>query len=311
MTTFLGLTPNTVTENTKAYELRLTIATSLGMPAEYLVFGNGSEELIKLIALAFFRAGDEILMGKPTFPRYSTATRMMGASPVEIPCLDGYYPLEGILGAFTNRTRAIFVCNPNNPTGTALEEERLCEFVSRVPKNILLIFDEAYYEFMETPFSGLTFLQERPVIVLRTFSKAFGLAGLRIGFGISSPELVIGMERVREAFNVNVLAQVAALAVWKNKDYLRKIISANSVERRNLTNELESMGVKIFPSQTNFVMAFFPGMGTKLSDQLLERGIIVRPGGGFGYPDGLRITVGTRDENLKLLGALHEIKLMK
>ncbi|MHB1406827.1 MAG: histidinol-phosphate transaminase [Desulfitobacteriaceae bacterium] len=293
--------------DSKAYDLRLTIAASLGLKTEQFVFGNGSEEIIKLIALAFFRAGDEILMGKPTFPRYSSVSKMMGATPIELPCNNGYYPLERILDCITIHTRAVFICNPNNPTGTVLEEERLREFVSRVPKNVLLIFDEAYYEFMEIPFSGLLFLEEHPVIVLRTFSKAFGLAGLRIGFAISSSELIDGMERVREAFNVNALVQVAALAAWKNREYLQQIIAANAVERRYLTNELEGMGAKTFPSQTNFVMAFFPGMGTRLSEQLLDKGIIIRPGCGFGYPDGLRITVGTREENSMLLTALRNI----
>lgn len=295
--------------DSKTHNLRLNLAASFGLMENHLIFGNGSEEIIKLIAMAFFRTGDEILMGLPTFPRYSSVSKMMGAIPIEISCDNGYYPLDGILNNVTSRTRAIFLCNPNNPTGTAVGEGDLRRFMSQVPKDVLVIFDEAYYEFMDIRFSGLAFLKDHPIIVLRTFSKAYGLAGLRIGFAAACPELIDGLERVREPFNVNILAQAAALAAWNDEKHLQKVVEQNSGERSYVTGVLAKSGVQIFPSQTNFVMAFFPEAGSKLNERLLDRGIIVRPGVAFGYPDALRITIGTREENDRMLDALSDLQV--
>lgn len=247
-------------------------------------------------------------MGTPSFPRYETVSRLMGATPIEVPLVEGYYPLQGIVERINAKTRAIFICNPNNPTGTALSGEELQAFVDLVPRQTLLVFDEAYYEFAEGLKSGLDFMEEeRPVIVLRTFSKAYGLAGIRLGFAIAQPELIEVLNKVREPFNGNALALAGALAAWQDQAYLQEVVRKNNVERARLTSELEKMGAKVLPSATNFVMVFFDQMPATLSQDLLKRGVIIRPGSALGYPDALRISVGSAEENDKLLKVLEEI----
>ncbi len=293
-----------------AYVLRAALVEHFQLSGEHFIFGNGSDEIVQLIASAFFRAGDEILMGVPSFPRYETVTRIMGAIPVEIPLEDGYYPLEGMLAKLSEKTRAIFICNPNNPSGTVRTSADLREFVAKVPPKVLLIFDEAYLEFTHEKFSGLEFLAEgRPVIVLKTFSKAYGLAGVRVGYAISQPEFVDALNRVRPPFNVNSVAMAGAVAAFADQVYLSEVVEKNRQEREALTVNLEALGAKVLPSETNFILAFFPGKGPELAQELLRRGVIVRPGVAFGYPDAQRITVGNHDENGKLLTAIKELLL--
>jgi len=294
-----------------AFELKGALAESYGLSSDHLLLGNGSVEIVQMIAKAFFRPGEEILMGVPSFPRYETVSRLMGAIPCEIPLEEGYYPLQGLLSKITEKTRAIFICNPNNPTGTFQSERDIRDFVDKVPSHILLIFDEAYIEFSEQSFSGLAFLEERrPVIVLRTFSKVFGLAGIRLGYAIARPELTDAMDRVREPFNANTVALAGALAAWKDKDYLQEVIQKNAEERRYVTGSLLQLGARIYPTETNFIFAFFENSKINLSKKLLERGIIVRPGAAFGYPAALRITFGTHEENEKFIQVLSEIMEM-
>src|SRR5680860_483063 len=294
-----------------AFTLKRALGDSYGLSTNHFLLGNGSEEIVQMIAKAFFRPGEEILMGKPSFPRYETVSRLMGAIPVELPLEEGYYPLQGILSRITAKTRAIFISNTNNPTGTVLEELDLRAFVAQVPPHILLIVDEAYIEFSEQSFSGVTFLEERrPIIVLRTFSKAFGLAGIRLGYAIARPELTDAMNRVREPFNSNAVALAGALAAWQDKSYLQEVIKKNAQERRYVTEHLLKLGARIYPTETNFIFAFFKNSRISLSQKLLERGIIVRPGAAFGYPTALRITFGIHEENEKFIHALEEIMEM-
>lgn len=291
-----------------AFTLKSALGESFGLSSDHFLLGNGSEEIVQMIAKAFFRPGEEILMGKPSFPRYETVSRLMGAIPVEIPLEEGYYPLQGILSRITESTRAIFICNPNNPTGTVRSESDLQAFVAQVPPHVLIIFDEAYIEFSELSFSGLAFLEEpRPIIVLRTFSKAFGLAGIRLGYSIARPELTDAMNRVREPFNSNSIALAGALAAWQDKSYLHEVCQKNAEERRYVTGRLLQLGARIYSSETNFIFAFFENSSSSLSQKLLERGFIVRPGAPFGYPAALRITFGTHEENEKFIHALNEI----
>lgn len=291
-----------------AYELNQELADVYKLSMDSFLFGNGSDQLVQLIAIAFFRENDEVIMGHPSFPRYDTVALMMGAEPVMVPLQEGYYPLENILEKINEKTKAIFLCNPNNPSGTVRTGEDLKRFVEAVPKDILLVFDEAYFEFYNEGLSGLTFLQEdRPVIVLKTFSKAYGLAGVRLGYAISHPEIIDALNRVREPFNVNSVAQAGALAALKDQDYLAEIVKKNKVGIEYLTAKLTNLGVKVLPSRTNFVLGFFGRDAKELSDRLLRKGLIVRPGAGFGEPDAIRITVGTEEENEKLVKALEEI----
>jgi histidinol-phosphate aminotransferase len=292
----------------EAYRLKNALAESFQVQPDQIMFGSGSDQIIQIIATAFFRPGDEILMGNPSFPRYETVTSLMGATPVEVPLVEGYYPLEEIAKRVTPKTRAIFICNPNNPSGTVRDEETIRQFVEDVPKDVLLIFDEAYFEFTKNRFSGSVFLSEdRPILILRTFSKAFGLAGVRLGFAIGDAELIAAMNRVREAFNVNSVAQAGALAAWKDQEYLESVVQKTVAGREYLMCELESLGVKIFPSETNFVMGFFPMTAAELNQQLLKRGLIVRPGAGYKDPNAIRISIGSEEENELLIQTLREI----
>lgn len=291
-----------------AYVLKEALASSLGLTPGNFLLGNGSEEIVQMIAKAFFRPGDEIIMGTPSFPRYETVARLMGAVPVEVPLAEGYYPLNGIIEKISSQTRAIFICNPNNPTGTALTALELQAFVELVPPHILLVFDEAYYEFADQLKSGLDFMEEeRPLIVLRTFSKAYGLAGIRLGFAIAEPELIEALNKVREPFNGNAVALAGALAAWQDQAHLQMVVEKNNAERSRLTKALEDMGFRVLPSATNFVLAFLEQMPAGLNHELLRRGIIVRSGIALGYPEALRISVGTQEENDKLLTVLAEI----
>lgn len=288
-----------------AYVLKTALSEHFHLSGEHFMFGNGSDEIVQLIANAFFRAGDEILMGVPSFPRYETVTRLMGAVPVELPLEEGYYPLTGILKKLSPKTRAIFICNPNNPSGTVRTAAELRDFVAKVPENVLLIFDEAYLEFTQEKFSGLEFLVKgRPVIVLKTFSKAYGLAGVRVGYAISTPDFVDALNRVRPPFNVNAVAMAGAVAAFADQAYLSEVVEKNRQEREALTKNLKILGARVLPSETNFIFAFFPGQGPELAQKLLKQGVIVRPGTAFGYPDAQRITVGNHEENAKLLKAL-------
>lgn len=289
-----------------AYPLKNRLAESFQVSPEHIMFGSGSDQIVQIIATAFFRPGDEVLMGRPSFPRYETVTRLMGASPVELPLVEGYYPLEEMKERITDQTRAIFICNPNNPSGTVRTEKELRAFVEGIPKHILLIFDEAYFEFTQERFSGLAFLKgDRPVIVLRTFSKAYGLAGVRLGYALSEPILIAAMNRVREPFNVNSIAQAGAMAAWQDQAYLEEVVQKTIVGRTFLTQELEKLGVQVLPSETNFIFARFPVEASELNHKLLERGIIARPG--FGDPQAIRISVGTEEENEKLIEALKDL----
>ncbi|MDA8226905.1 MAG: histidinol-phosphate transaminase [Desulfitobacterium hafniense] len=290
------------------YNLRSALSKSFNVPMDYFLFGSGSDEIVGMIAGAFFKPGDEILMGRPSFPRYETVTRFIGAVPVELPLVDGYYPLHEFLDKITPRTKAIFICNPNNPSGTVRTAEDIKDFVSKVPKNILLVFDEAYIEFTDERFSGTIYLEEdRPVIILRTFSKAYGLAGIRIGFAIARPELIAGLNKVRGPFNVSSVAFAGALAAFEDQNYLEEVVSKNKEERTKLTAGLEGLGGRVLPSQTNFIFVTFQGIGSELSNRLLSRGLIVRPGAAFGYPDAMRITVGTAEENQILLQVMEDL----
>jgi len=287
------------------YELRQALAAKHHVPPDHFIFGNGSDEIVQMIASAFFKPGEEVLMGTPSFPRYPTVTQFIGAIPIEVPLRDGYYPLEDMAAQVSSRTKAIFICNPNNPSGTARSMVDIEKFVASIPSHILLIFDEAYFEYMDEPVSGTRFLNsDRPVIVLRTFSKAYGLASLRIGYAIAHPDLIQGLEKVRCPFNVNSLAFAAALAALEDQDYLEQVVQKTKVERAKLSHALEQLGVKVLPSQTNFIMAYFPIPASELSAKLLQRGIIVR---GAGEPHALRITVGTSEENERLLSEIKTI----
>ncbi len=293
-----------------ALVLKELIAGELAVGTEQIVTGNGSEEIIAMIAKAFVDPGNEVVMAKPSFPRYQTCVELMNGVAVEVELKDYRHDLEQMAQKITARTKVVFVCNPNNPSGTIVTEQELDKFMGLVPEDVLVVFDEAYFEYVadKNYASGLKYLHSgRNVLVLRTFAKAFGLAGLRMGFGIGTEQIVDFLNRVREPFNGNLAAQAAAAAAWQDKEYLAEIIARNAKGLAELRAGLESMGCTVVPSHTNFVLVDVGKPSQEVFEALLKLGIIILPGHLFGYPTSLRVTVGTPEENEAFLNALQKV----
>ena len=292
------------------YYLKRALEKHWGHPPEELLVGNGSDELLTLIAQAYLQPGEEIVMGDPSFSEYDFAAKIMGGVVKKVPLKDYTHDLKAMAGEITEKTKMVFVCNPNNPTGTMVTRADVAEFMKNVPGDVLVIFDEAYYEYVDDPAypDSLQYVREgRNVIVLRTFSKVYGLAGLRIGYAIAPKEIVSTVNRVREPFNVNLLAQRGALAALGDEEFLQKSRAANREGMQMLYRGLEELNLKYVPSQTNFI---FIDTGRDCQDvfkKLLQKGVIVRTGDIFGHPTFIRLTVGTLEGNRKFLSCLKEV----
>ncbi|MFT9850404.1 histidinol-phosphate transaminase [Aneurinibacillus sp. REN35] len=279
---------------------------------EQIIIGNGSDEILHLITRSYLREGDEAIMADVTFPRYETNVRIEGGIPVVVPLLDGVHDLDGMLAAITEKTRMIFVCNPNNPTGTIVGRKALQSFIEQVPDYILLVIDEAYFEYVTDD----DYLNTVPLvashsnlIVLRTFSKIYGLGALRIGYGVMHPAFVSELMKVKEPFNTNRLAQAAALASLQDEVFIDECRIQNDAGRRYIEQEVSKLGLDAFPSQGNFVMVKLPCAGDEVFQALLHRGIIVRSGGVLGMPQTIRVSIGTTEENEAFIQALRDIML--
>lgn len=291
------------------HELRAELSRHLRVAEDNLAFGNGSDELIHLLGLAFLGPGDEVIQGDPTFTRYESAATLAQAVCIRVPLREWRYDVEAMIASMTPRTRLVFVANPNNPTGAFMTQKEADLLVSSAPDRCVVCFDEAYFEFVEADDfpDALKYVRHTEnVVILRTFSKAYGLAGLRIGYAVSRPEVIHGVEQVREPFNVNSLAQVGALAALADSDHLRRSRHLVSVGKRTLAEGLARLGLTVYPSEGNFVWVDTHRDSRKLFDALLRKGVIVRTGDIFGAPSYLRITIGTSDENERLLGALED-----
>ena len=290
------------------FHLRHALAGKLGVEPERLIFGNGSNELIELAVRTFLRPGDEALQSQGTFVAYGLALDAMGAAVRTVPLKDYGYDLEGMAGALTPKTRCVFLANPNNPTGTVYRRPEWEDFLERVGPEVLVVADEAYFEYAtdpDYPDSLEDHRADRAVLTLRTFSKVYGLAGLRIGYGIAHPELVALMNQVREPFNVNAAAQWAATAAVEDTEHLRRSLEVNRQGLAFLTEGLTALGVDWVPSQANFMLVRTGQVG-RVFEELMRRGVIVRPVGPE-FPDHVRVTVGTPDENRKFLDGLSQI----
>ncbi len=289
------------------HRLRQAVAGRLRCRPGNLVFGNGSNELLVLLGLAFLRPGDEVLTSDSSFVVYYTVPKLMDARLVTVPLREYAYDLEAMAAAISAKTRIVFIANPNNPTGTAVRPRDLERFLARVPPGCLVVLDEAYQEYLDAGFRtpSLGWVRDGGnVVVLRTFSKAYGLAGLRVGYGIAPREVAQAVERVRPPFNVGSLAQAAALAAWSDAAYVRRSVALARRERRWLERALARRGYAPVPSQANFVFLPLPsGTARSLFTRLLRLGVIIRPAG----EASVRITVGTRPQNARLLQALEKI----
>lgn len=292
------------------YYLKERLAELLGVAFGNLVLVNGSNELIQLLAAILLAPGDEVVMSEPTFLMYSIAVRGQSGVPVKVPQRENRHDLEGLLAALSDRTRAVFIDNPLNPTGQIISGDELSGFVARLPEDVVLLLDEAYGDFVEREdfVSGLELFRDHPnVVVGRTFSKAYGLAGLRVAYGVASEEMISYLDRVRQPFNVNTLAQKAALAALGDQEYLENTLALISREKGRLYSEIERLGLDYIPSETNFFLIDLKREADPVFDALLYKGVIVRSMKSYGLPDYIRITVGTEEENSSFIAALAEV----
>jgi len=289
------------------FALKRALSARLGVDTGQITLGNGSSDVIEFAARIFLAPGDEAVFSQHAFAMYRIITQAIGGRCVEVPARDWGHDLDGMARAVTARTRLVFVTNPNNPTGTWFGRAALRAFLERVPTRVLVVLDEAYFEYVDDPDypDGIALLNEFPnLVVARTFSKVYGLAGLRVGYSVSSAALADLLNRVRPPFNVNSLALAAAEAALADDEHLRKTVQLNRDGMRQLTDGLRGLGLPYIPSAGNFVCVEV-GDAARVYEQLLRRGVIVRPVANYGMPRHLRITVGLREENHRFLEALH------
>jgi histidinol-phosphate aminotransferase len=292
------------------YALRQGLSRRLGVTPEELCVGNGSNELLELVTRAFLGPGDEAVMGHPAFVVYRSVCQAVGGQIREVSLKDFTHDLRGMLKAVTARTKLVFLGNPNNPTGTYVSPTDLDDFVRALPPDVILVVDEAYREYVPRYLQPdlLRYVREgRYLLALRTFSKAYGLAGLRIGYGIGSTEMVGLLNRVRQPFNVNTLAQKAALAALDDAAHLEETLRITEAGRKTMQSRLDELGLVTIPSVTNFILVNVGVEGKAVADALLRNGVIVRSMEGYSLPTYIRVTVGTRQENSRALQALAEV----
>ena len=289
-----------------SFYLRKALAKKLKVKGDQIVFGNGSDELITLALKALISKGDEVVVAYPTFLIYEIQAKIAGAKVIKVPLKNLRYSLSEIAKGVSKKTKIIFIANPDNPTGTYLSEKEVKDFLAKIPKRVLVFFDEAYFEFAPGDFpQTLKFLKKRGNIIMsRTFSKAYGLAGLRIGYGVTTKELAGILNKIREPFNINRFAQVAALAALKNKEFLKKVTAHIRNEKKYFYQELKRCKLSFTESATNFVLVDFKRDSSKLCDYLLKRGVIIRGLKGWGLKNFFRVTVGLSCENKKFIKCL-------
>lgn len=288
-------------------ELREALARKYGLAPEQVVVGNGSDELLKLLGEAYLQPGDEVVMGSPSFSEYSYVARLLGAREVGVPLENGQVRAAAVLEAITPRTRLLFLTTPNNPTGTALDPVEFQQLVEHVPPHVVVAVDEAYREYVHPDRlidSLAPIRQGKPWIALRTFSKIYGLAGLRVGYGLASPAVAGAVMRVKEPFNVSQAAQVAALAALDDEEHLRRSRELVWHERARLVRSLEARGLRCDPSEANFVLVRLGQPDGPVTQALLHQGVIVRGGTQLGVPGAIRVTIGLPRENTLFLEAL-------
>jgi len=292
------------------YRLKQALASHLEISEDQLITGNGSDEIIKLIAEAFLNPGDNVVLSRTTFSEYQYATRLMAGEEKYAPLKQFRYDLDEMARLVDERTKLVFICNPNNPTGTSVDGETLHRFLERIPDRVLVIVDEAYYEYVDDPLfpDSLEFISKGyNVVVLRTFSKIYGLAGLRIGYGVGRPEIVDMLQRVREPFNVNAFAQEAAIAALTDEDHVQKSRRLVQEGKRFLYSQFSQLGLSYVPSQANFVLLDVERDCREVFERLLQRGVIVRSCDIFGLPQHVRVTIGRRAENELFIKELAEV----
>lgn len=294
-----------------AFNLKQALSRYLQVAASQLTLGNGSNDVLEVIARCFAGPGDEVIYAQHAFAVYPLVTLAIGASGVEVPAKDWGHDLPAMADAITDQTRLVFVANPNNPTGTVAGETAIRAFLDKVPERVLVVLDEAYCEYLagtDDDVDGISLLRDYPnLIVTRTFSKAWGLAALRVGYAVSSPAIADILNRVRQPFNVDTVAQAAATAVLDDLEYLERSREVNRKGLEQLTAGFADLGLDWIPSAGNFVAVDVGDDAQEVFQGLLEQGVIVRPVAGYGMPRHLRVSVGLPEENLRFLEALKRV----
>lgn len=296
--------------DSNAFRLKEALAAKYGVAANQIIIGDGSDELVSLIGQTFTNPGDEAVMPWPSFQTYPLPVDLMGGVSVKVPLRDGRVDIAEMRRLVSERTKLFFICNPNNPSGTILTKTEVEDVVRSLPDHVIVVVDEAYAEFVESPDypDSLALLREgRNMIVLRTFSKAYGLAGLRVGYGITTPDIVDMMNRPRLAFNCNALAQAAAVAALGDADHIAASRRMNHDGKEYLYRELDRMGISYFRTEANFMFLDVGLDSREVFQRMQKRGVIVRPGNIFGYPTWQRVTIGTRDQNERFIAALGDV----
>ena len=291
------------------FTLKHTLAEKYAVDVSQITLGNGSNEILELVARAFLTPEHEVVFSQHAFAVYPIVTQAVGATAVVVPALNYGHDLDAMLQAVNAKTRLVFIANPNNPTGTLLSQASLERFINALPDTCVCVLDEAYFEFVSSveSINSIDWLKKFPnLLITRTFSKAYGLAGLRMGYGLSSPEMADILNRVRQPFNNNTLALVAAEAALGDDEHLQQTITINALGMQQLTNGFKNLDLEWIPSAGNFVSVDLKQAGQPIYEALLRKGVIVRPIGNYELPHHLRISIGTAAENQLFLQALTE-----
>jgi len=291
------------------FEVKAAIGSRFGVDPAQVVLGNGSNDVLELAARAFLLPGTSAVYAQHAFAVYPLVTQATGARGIEVPARDFGHDLDAMLAAIEADTRIVFIANPNNPTGTFIDGGRLARFIAAVPPDVLVVLDEAYTDYLpkDLRYDSIAWLSKHPnLMVSRTLAKAYGLAGLRVGFGLASPAVIDLLNRVRQPFNVNSVAQAGAVAVLNDPAFLERSFEVNLAGMKQVTDGLSSLGFDYIPSCANFV-SFRVGPAAQVFDRLLKQGVIVRPIAGYGMPEYLRVSIGTRTENQRFLDALASV----
>ena len=289
------------------YKLRNALAEKYDLGLENIVLGNGSNEIIELLCHCFLNQDAELIAAEHAFVVYKLMATLFGAKYVEVADPDFIHDVDAMADAITENTRLVFIANPNNPTGTMVNEAALDRFMDRLPEHVVAVFDEAYFEFLEDAPDTLKYVREgRNVCVLRTFSKAYGLAGLRIGYGLASPQVAAILQKARQPFNANAMAQAAALAAMSDQEHVAKTLETNNAGLAFYEKAFAERDLQYVPSVANFILVKV-GDGDAVFQAMLEKGVIVRAMRGYKIPNWVRISIGTEDENERCLTVLDEV----
>ncbi len=286
------------------------LAQHLSCRPQHIVMGNGSDDIIALLAHTLLTPGDRAVMPRPSFLMYAIAVRTAGAEPVFVPLDHLAIDLDAMLQAVDENTRMIFLCNPNNPTGAIIRQQAFEHFLAALPPAVVVVVDEAYIEFVRDPecLQSITMATGgQPVVTLRTFSKLYGLAGLRVGYGVMPESLVEGLNRIRQPFNVNLLAQIGARAALDDREFVAKTLKLVHMGLDYLYGELDALGLTYYPTQSNFFLIDMARDAQAVFEAMLRQGVIIRSMRGYGFPQYIRVNVGTPDENRRFIAALHAV----